>query len=102
MRQLGKLCLRFRSLFGRNRLEEDLDEELRFHVERQIEQNLAAGMTPEEAQRKARRHFGGVEPHNAATFAATPVLLLIICLVARYIPARRAAGVDPIIALRHE
>jgi putative ABC transport system permease protein len=42
------------------RLERDLDDELRFHLDKQIEQNLAAGMTPEEARYAALRSFGGV------------------------------------------
>ena len=42
-------------------LEERLDEEIRFHVEQQIEKNRRAGMTPEEARRQALIRFGGVE-----------------------------------------
>src|SRR5271170_6481663 len=40
--------LRLRSLFRRNHLSADLDEELRDHIDRQIEDNLARGMSPEE------------------------------------------------------
>jgi putative ABC transport system permease protein len=39
----------------------EVDEELKFHLERQIEANVAAGMTPLEAQRQAVIAFGGVE-----------------------------------------
>jgi putative ABC transport system permease protein len=39
----------------------DLDEELRFHLEQQIAQNIAAGMSPEAARYAALRAFGGVE-----------------------------------------
>ena len=48
-------------LIGWNRAEQELDEELRTHLERQIEQNLAQGMDPEEARYAAQRLFGGVQ-----------------------------------------
>src|SRR5215468_6760297 len=53
--------LRLRSLFRRSQVEEELDEELRYHIERQIEENIARGMTPEEARQAALRAMGGVE-----------------------------------------
>src|SRR5689334_10069595 len=53
--------LRLRSLLRRRRVEQELDEELEYHVQRKMEENLAAGMTAEEARRAARLDFGGVE-----------------------------------------
>src|SRR5215471_21620432 len=53
--------LRLRSLFRRRQVEQELDEELRYHIERQIEENIAKGMTPEEARYAALRAIGGVE-----------------------------------------
>ncbi len=44
----------------------------------------------------------GVEPLDPLTFAAVIVVLLASALLASYIPARRAAQVDPMTALRHE
>ena len=58
MRWLDKLLLRLRSLFRRGSVEQELDAELRFHFEQQIEQNLAAGMNAEEARYAARRTIG--------------------------------------------
>ncbi len=58
---LNKLRLRIRALFFKSRLEEELDEEVRFHLEREIEENIARGMSPEEARMAALRSFGGVE-----------------------------------------
>src|SRR5262245_26590321 len=53
--------LRLRSLFRRRRVEQELDDELRYHLERQIEEYLAKGMTPEDARSAALRALGGVE-----------------------------------------
>jgi len=61
MRWLEKLRLRARSLFRRTRVERELDDELGFHLERQIAENLAAGMSAQEASYAARRSVGGVE-----------------------------------------
>src|SRR6266571_5179387 len=56
------LAARLRGLFGHKRLERELDDEVRFHLEMQIEDNLKAGMNPEEARYAALRSFGGMEP----------------------------------------
>jgi putative ABC transport system permease protein len=61
MRWLYKLPLRFRSLFKRGRVEQDLSEELRFHLEKLAEENVAKGMTREEARYASLRELGGVE-----------------------------------------
>ncbi len=54
------LRMRFRSLVKRQRVETELDKELRYHVERQTEENIAAGMNAHEAREAAARMFGGV------------------------------------------
>jgi putative ABC transport system permease protein len=57
---LGEWLSRFRFFFtGKSRVE--VDEEIRFHMERQIEANLVAGMSPAEARRRAAISFGGRE-----------------------------------------
>ena len=50
-----------RRLFQKSRTETDLDKELRFHLEQQIASYIAAGITPEEARRRANLEFGGLE-----------------------------------------
>ncbi|MES1260243.1 MAG: ABC transporter permease, partial [Acidobacteriota bacterium] len=52
---------RLRGLFVRGRVESQLEDELRFHLEMQIEDNLRLGMSPAEARYDALRRFGGVE-----------------------------------------
>jgi putative ABC transport system permease protein len=44
----------------------------------------------------------GVKPTDALTFAAAPLLLGAVALLASYIPSRRAMALDPMAALRHE
>ena len=51
----------FRSTFQRNKAQTDLDDELRFHLEKEVKQNIARGMSPEEARRQALISFGGVQ-----------------------------------------
>jgi hypothetical protein len=53
--------LRLRSLFRRNDVERDLDDEFRDHIERRIAEGVAQGTTPAEARYEALRAMGGVE-----------------------------------------
>src|ERR1700693_5275509 len=52
---------RLTTLFRRQRLEDDLDKELRSHLEMATERNLSKGMNAQDARREALRSFGGVE-----------------------------------------
>jgi predicted permease len=52
---------RIRALLRREEMEGELDKELRFHLEKEIEQNVVRGMSPVEARRVALVEFGGVE-----------------------------------------
>ncbi len=59
--RLRAFVQRFTALFRRRRLEDDLDEELRSHLEMSIELNQRKGMSAADARREALRSFGGVE-----------------------------------------
>ena len=47
--------------FARKKWEQQLDDELRFHVERQTAENVAAGLPPQEARRRAVLQLGAAE-----------------------------------------
>ena len=54
----GRLWLRLQTLFRRERAEQRLADEVQFHLEQQIAENIAAGMNPQEARYAAMRTFG--------------------------------------------
>jgi predicted permease len=54
------LRIRFRSLFGRTAVTQEIDQELQFHLEQQLEKYLLAGLTREQATRRLRLEFGGL------------------------------------------
>jgi hypothetical protein len=58
---LYTIPLRLRSLFRRHRVEQDLDDELRFHLEALIDQHQRAGMNAADARRAALREMDGLE-----------------------------------------
>jgi putative ABC transport system permease protein len=58
---LNRLRLWLRALLRRAKVEREMDAELRFHIEKETELNMARGMAPEEARLAALRNFGGVE-----------------------------------------
>jgi len=60
MRAWHVLRARLRALFGREKVIQDIDEELRIHVDMATEANLRRGMGPEEARRTALREFGNL------------------------------------------
>src|SRR5688572_11282143 len=60
------LPLRLRALFRSTTADRELDEELRYHIERQTELNIARGLRPAEARLAAVRAMGGVQQHKEA------------------------------------
>src|SRR5262245_47372068 len=59
---IHRLC----GLFLKRKMERDLEDEIRSHLDMQIEDNLRLGMSPEEARYEALRKFGGVEQVKAS------------------------------------
>jgi hypothetical protein len=60
MRPFTPAFTRLKALVFRRAADAELDEELRYHLEREVERNVARGMTPAEARDAARRVFGNV------------------------------------------
>lgn len=61
MRIVHQILALWRSLFRSARVDADLAGEMRFHLERETEENIARGMSPEAARRAARLTFGSVD-----------------------------------------
>jgi putative ABC transport system permease protein len=71
---------RLSNVFRREQLRGEIDEELRYHIEARTTENLAAGMSREEARANALRRFGGPalaldRAHDADTFAWLETIL---------------------------
>jgi putative ABC transport system permease protein len=61
MRIVHQIVALWRALFRSARIDADLADEMRFHVERETEANIASGMSAEAARRAARLTFGSVD-----------------------------------------
>jgi putative ABC transport system permease protein len=58
---LNDIKYRLRALLKRDAMDRDLDDELQFHIEQEVQKHVRAGMSRSEAERRARIEFGGVE-----------------------------------------
>src|SRR5215475_13679413 len=54
----------------------ELDDELQFHIEQQVQEYIKTGMTPPEARRKAAIAFGGVESARTQAYEQRPSFFL--------------------------
>ncbi len=61
------LRLRLRALFRSGEKESELEREIQFHLENQVEENLREGMDPETARKEALKEFGGMEKYMEDT-----------------------------------
>src|SRR5215216_4521064 len=73
---MGRIKRRLRALVRKGEMDRELDEELRFHLERQIEIGINAGLSPKEARYAALRSFGGVEQSTEQCREARGVRLI--------------------------
>lgn len=62
----GRLRGLLRALFRRRAQQHDLDREIRFHVDMLVQENIQAGMSPDEARLAAEREFGGSDQYREA------------------------------------
>ena len=65
-RLLSTLRLLLRSVFRRARVEQELDDEIRDHIDRRVAADVARGVAPDQARQAAFRAFGGVEQSKEA------------------------------------
>ncbi|MEZ5319455.1 MAG: ABC transporter permease [Vicinamibacterales bacterium] len=70
------LLIRLRALVRRRAMEDDLDAELRFHRERQLEAYARAGLSPDEARRRLALEFGGLDQTREACRDARGVTMI--------------------------
>src|ERR1700746_2213695 len=61
MRWHQKLALRLRSLFRKSRADNELDDEIQFHLQQQMDEYVSQGLSPEEARHAALRSLGGMQ-----------------------------------------
>ena len=66
MRGTRRLVMWLQALAAKRRVERELDEEMRFHIEMEAEKHARRGVPPSEARRRARVAFGSVESHKEA------------------------------------
>ena len=66
----------FRAIILRSRMEQEMANELRFHMERYAEDLVGQGVAPEEARRRARAEFGAVEARKEECREALGLRLL--------------------------
>lgn len=74
--KLSDLLRRWRALTRKAEMDQELDEEMRFHLERDIDQNIRDGMTREDARYAALRSFGGVDQSKEECRSARGVGLI--------------------------
>ena len=57
----SRFLYRLKALLRRSQMQDDLSKELQFHLQKEIERNITAGMIPDEARYSVLRSFGGLD-----------------------------------------
>ncbi|HET7584882.1 MAG TPA: ADOP family duplicated permease [Gemmatimonadaceae bacterium] len=101
---LSDLRYRLRVLFGRGRTEQELDAELRFHLDRETDKLVAQGYPRADAERRARLAFGGMErikddARDARGVSLIETFLQDVRYAARGLRSRRAFSAGVILTL---
>jgi macrolide transport system ATP-binding/permease protein len=81
MKRLRALMVRLAGLFGGVRREQELADEIDSHLEMHVEDNLRAGMMPEEARRQAMLQLGGVGESSKSIASEEPCRWWRVCWV---------------------
>jgi hypothetical protein len=75
----ARLVAYLRGIARRRTISAEIDEELRFHVEQEIEAHVARGLTPAEARRMALRDLGGMTSTTEAVRDVRTIMPSVRC-----------------------
>lgn len=101
---MSRFVSRLRGLLQRGRLDREFEDELRFHLDMQAEDDIRTGMAPAEARHSAARKFGGVERakeshREARSFAAIEATFKDLHYAVRMLRANPGFAATAIVSL---
>jgi putative ABC transport system permease protein len=80
----ARLVAYVRGIAGRRKISAELDDELRFHIDQEIEAHMSRGVSPVEARRMALRDLGGLTPVTQAVHEVRTIWLDVLWRDARH------------------
>jgi putative ABC transport system permease protein len=99
MRHIRAALARIVGLFTADRAQEELRSELQAHLDMETAELIRRGLPPDEARRRALLASGGLT-QAAEAIRDQRGMMAAIGIVACWIPALRAARIDPVISMR--